>query len=73
MESFYLRSSEIHRDLASEIKTIKLLFYLDNLSDISKGPLYVVPGTCIKHSTFTIRTYNKYVFSKYRKYFKIYE
>lgn len=45
MESFYLKSSEIHRDLASEIKTIKLLFYLDNLSDISKGPLYVVPGT----------------------------
>jgi hypothetical protein len=45
MESFYLTKSEIHRDLASEIKTIKLLFYLDDLSDEKKGPLYVIPGT----------------------------
>ena len=45
MESFYLIKSRIHRDLASELKTIKILFYLDDLSDISKGPLYVIPGT----------------------------
>ena len=45
MESFYLTRSDIHRDLVSEIKTIKLLFYLDDLSDESKGPLYVIPGT----------------------------
>jgi hypothetical protein len=45
MESFYLTKSNIHRDLASEIKTIKLLFYLDDLSNVFKGPLYVIPGT----------------------------
>ena len=45
MESFYLLKSNIHRDLASEIKTIKLLFYLDDLSNINNGPLYVIPGT----------------------------
>lgn len=45
MESFYLIKSNIHRDLASEVKTIKLLFYLDDISEINKGPLYVIPGT----------------------------
>ena len=45
MESFYLNHSDIHKDHASEIKTIKILFYLDDVSTIEKGPLYVIPGT----------------------------
>ena len=44
-ESFHLTSSGIHRDFSGEIKTIKIIFYLDDLSDLSKGPLYVIPGT----------------------------
>jgi hypothetical protein len=39
MESFYLTNSSIHRDLASELKQIKVLFYLDDLSTIDKGPI----------------------------------
>ena len=54
MESFYLTKSHIHRDLASEIKTIKLLFYLDDVSDISKGPLYVIPGTQNLYDKYSI-------------------
>lgn len=45
IESFYLYSSQIHRDFCGQIKTIKILFYLDDVSDIEKGPLYVIPGT----------------------------
>ena len=45
IESFYLLNSSIHKDFASEIRTIKLLFYLDDLSTIHDGPLYVIPGT----------------------------
>jgi hypothetical protein len=45
MESFILQHSEIHRDLASETKNIKVLFYLDDVSSVEKGPLYVFPGT----------------------------
>jgi hypothetical protein len=45
IESFYLIRSNIHRDLAAEVKTIKLLFYLDDVSDITKGPLYIIPGS----------------------------
>jgi hypothetical protein len=45
IESFYLYSSQIHRDFCGQIKTIKILFYLDDVSDIDKGPLYVIPGT----------------------------
>jgi ectoine hydroxylase-related dioxygenase (phytanoyl-CoA dioxygenase family) len=35
----------IHRDTISEIKMIKLLFYIDDLSLIEKGPLWVLPGS----------------------------
>ena len=45
MESFHLTSSFIHRDLASEVKQVKILLYLDDVSCIEKGPLYVLPGT----------------------------
>ena len=45
MESFYLSMSDIHRDIASEVKTIKLLFYLDDVSNDKLGSLYVIPGT----------------------------
>jgi hypothetical protein len=45
IESFYLSKSFIHRDLASEIKTVKILFYLDDLSSEDNGPLWVLPGT----------------------------
>jgi hypothetical protein len=45
MESFYLNKSGIHRDLASELKQIKILLYLDDLSSQEKGPLYILPGT----------------------------
>jgi len=45
MESFYLKNSQIHRDFCSELVTTKILFYLDDVSDINKGPLYVIPGT----------------------------
>ena len=45
MESFHLRSSMIHLDLASELKQIKILLYLDDVSSKEKGPLYVLPGT----------------------------
>lgn len=45
LESFYLYSTDIHRDFCGEIKTIKILFYIDDVSDIDKGPLYVIPGT----------------------------
>jgi hypothetical protein len=45
IESFYLQQSDIHRDFCGQIKTIKLLYYLDDVSDIDKGPLYVIPGT----------------------------
>ena len=45
MESFYLSMSGIHRDVATEVKNIKLLFYLDDVSNDKLGPLYVIPGT----------------------------
>ena len=45
IESFYLSKSFIHRDIGSEIKTIKLLFYIDDVSSIEKGPLWVLPGS----------------------------
>ena len=45
IESFYLQSSDIHRDFCGQIKTIKILYYLDDVSDVDKGPLYVIPGT----------------------------
>jgi hypothetical protein len=45
MESFYLNQSSIHRDFCGEINTTKILFYLDDVSDVNKGPLYVIPGT----------------------------
>ena len=45
IESFYLNKSHIHRDLCSEVKTIKLLFYIDDLSSIEKGPFWVLPGS----------------------------
>lgn len=45
IESFYLKQSGIHRDFCSELITTKILFYLDDVSDINKGPLYVIPGT----------------------------
>jgi hypothetical protein len=45
MESFQLTRTGIHRDLASELKQIKVLFYLDDVNSYEKGPLYVIPGT----------------------------
>jgi hypothetical protein len=45
MESFQLTRTDIHRDLASELKQIKVLFYLDDVNSYEKGPLYVIPGT----------------------------
>jgi hypothetical protein len=45
LESFYLSMSNIHRDFAGELKVFKLIFYLDDVSDQSKGPLYIIPGT----------------------------
>jgi hypothetical protein len=54
IESFYLKSSHIHRDVATELKHIKLLFYLDDLSDVSKGPLYVIPGTHNLYDKYSI-------------------
>jgi hypothetical protein len=45
IESFYLYKTDIHRDFCGEIKTIKILYYLDDVSDVNKGPLYVIPGT----------------------------
>jgi hypothetical protein len=45
MESFILQRSDIHRDIATEIKNIKIIFYLDDVSSIEKGPLFVFPGT----------------------------
>ena len=54
MESFYLIKTDIHRDLASELKTIKLLFYLDDQSDINQGPLYVIPGTHNLYDKFSL-------------------
>jgi hypothetical protein len=45
MESFHLTKSAIHRDYASELKQLKVLFYLDDLSSQEKGPLYILPGT----------------------------
>jgi len=44
-ESFYLDRSDIHRDFCGEISTTKILFYLDDVSHVEKGPLYVIPGT----------------------------
>jgi len=45
IESFYLEKSNIHRDFCSELKTYKIIFYIDDVSDVNKGPLYVIPGT----------------------------
>jgi hypothetical protein len=45
IESFYIKHSDIHRDFGGVIKTIKLIYYLDDVSDNEKGPLYVLPGT----------------------------
>jgi hypothetical protein len=45
IESFYLSQSKIHKDFCGELKIFKLLFYLDDVSNINKGPLYVIPGT----------------------------
>ena len=45
LESFYLRSTPIHRDYAGEIKTYKLTFYLDDVSRPELGPLWCIPGT----------------------------
>jgi hypothetical protein len=45
IESFHLLNSKIHKDNATEIKRIKLLYYLDVLDTNDKGPLWVIPGT----------------------------
>ena len=45
IESFYLSHSLIHKDNYGEIKQIKLLYYIDVLDDIDKGPFWVVPGS----------------------------
>ena len=45
IESFYLSQSKIHRDFGGELKVFKLIFYLDDVSTVDKGPLYVIPGT----------------------------
>jgi len=45
MESFYLKKSGVHRDIATEVKQIKMLLYLDDVSSKEKGPLYILPGT----------------------------
>ena len=45
MESFYLRDTAIHRDCAGEIRTLKLSFYLEDLSRIEYGPLWCIPGS----------------------------
>lgn len=45
IESFYLNNSNIHRDQSAEINQMKILFYLDDLSTVEKGPLWVIPGT----------------------------
>jgi hypothetical protein len=45
IESFHLLNSKIHKDNATEIKRIKLSYYLDVLDTNDKGPLWVIPGT----------------------------
>ena len=45
IESFYIHNSPIHRDTSSEVKKIKLLFYIDDLSSIEKGPFWILPGS----------------------------
>jgi len=45
LESFHLLNSKIHKDNATELKRIKLVYYLDNLDTDDKGPLWVLPGT----------------------------
>ena len=44
-ESFYLGSTGIHRDYASEVKQVKIMLYLDDVTEVSKGPLYMIPGS----------------------------
>lgn len=45
IESFHLLNSQIHKDNATEIKRIKIIYYLDVLDTQDKGPLWVIPGT----------------------------
>ena len=45
IESFYLNHTSVHKDQSAEINQLKMLFYLDDVSDKSKGPLWVIPGT----------------------------
>jgi hypothetical protein len=54
IESFYLSKSLIHKDLACEIKTMKILFYLDDLSTFEKGPLWILPGSHNMYDKYSV-------------------